>query len=245
MWRLTLTMMKKNVRMLVPAGIAVVISTMFITCSLIFGDAMSASIKDQVTAGFGNANWVMTAQDHEEDPDWQPTVGTFSLDRTRTIVDGTSEDGAQAKLAGVRADVQISARLVSGNESSNGVAISPGSNNALLPVTISEGRQPKGDNEVALPADLAQRLHISLGKHVDMEAAVAAENSNTMRDVTRQVTVVGLTEDPYGAYGYYGGAMVLSENTIAALRGKSSPNAAARSRCCALWAPAPTRSTVP
>lgn len=46
MWRLTLTMMKKNVRMLVPADIAVVISTMFITCSLIFGDAMSASIKD-------------------------------------------------------------------------------------------------------------------------------------------------------------------------------------------------------
>ncbi len=245
MWRLTLTMMKKNVRMLVPAGIAVVISTMFITCSLIFGDAMSASIKDQVTAGFGNANWVMTAQDHEEDPDWQPTVGTFSLDRARTIVNGTIKDGSQAKLAGVRADVQISARLVSGNESSNGVAISPGSNSALLPVTISEGRQPTGDNEVAIPADLAQRLHISLGKRVVMEAAVAAENSNTMRDVTRQVTVVGLTEDPYGAYGYHGGAMVLSENTIAALRGKSSPNAAARSRCCALWAPAPTRSIVP
>ncbi|EFA23456.1 ABC transporter permease [Bifidobacterium gallicum] len=245
MWRLTLTMMKKNLRMLIPAGIAVIISTMFITCSLIFGDAMTASIRDQVTAGFGNANWVVSPGQpddsattiHTQDDDvtddgtqepvdeWEPTVGSFQVEQARRIIDSTTKADSTAKLVGTRADVQISARLVVGDDNTNGLAIAPGSDTALLPLTISKGHQPSGANEVAIPEKLAQRLGLNLGDTVTLvHTSPMPDEHNQMREYRCTPTIVGFTTDPSGTFSYYGGAMVLSEHDIATLLGKASFN---------------------
>ena len=44
MWSITMQMMKKNVRMLIPAGIAILIGTAFIAATLLFSNALDASM---------------------------------------------------------------------------------------------------------------------------------------------------------------------------------------------------------
>ncbi|MFR7425475.1 MAG: hypothetical protein ACLUUF_00580 [Bifidobacterium pullorum] len=40
MWSITLKLMRKNARMLIPAGIAILIGTMFIASTLLFGNTL-------------------------------------------------------------------------------------------------------------------------------------------------------------------------------------------------------------
>lgn len=51
-------------------------------------------------------------------------------------------------------------------------------------------------------------------------ASVSSDGANTA-DSGMTVRVVGLTDDPNGAYAYYGGASVLSDNVITAMAGSN------------------------
>ena len=56
MWSITLKLMRKTKRMLIPAGIAIMIGTAFIASTFLFGNAMNDSLTRRLTAMFGNAN---------------------------------------------------------------------------------------------------------------------------------------------------------------------------------------------
>ena len=60
MWSITLKLMRKTKRMLIPAGIAIMIGTAFIASTFLFGNAMNDSLTRQMTAMFGNANYAVT-----------------------------------------------------------------------------------------------------------------------------------------------------------------------------------------
>ena len=212
MWSITLKLMRKTKRMLIPAGIAIMIGTAFIASTFLFGNAMNDSLTRQMTAMFGNANYAVTVNssdlsDEELDEAYSSTVGDFHLDQIAGI------EGVD----GVRASVETGVSVSRGDSAISGEIISTAAQKNMLPVSITEGDQPKDSNEVALPEDMAKQLNVGIGDTVRLTSQYAVGTDGKAK--ADNVRVVGLTSDPNGAYSYYGGAIVGSNNLLAAMQG--------------------------
>ncbi len=85
MWSITMQMMKKNVRMLIPAGIAVLIGTAFIAATLLFSNALDASMTETQTVLYGDANYAVTPAQNAPDSVNENTVGDFHIDRLEAV----------------------------------------------------------------------------------------------------------------------------------------------------------------
>ena len=59
MIRIALKMMRKNVRQLIPAGIAIIVGTAFLAATFLFGNSLDRSMRDQVSAAYGTANFIV------------------------------------------------------------------------------------------------------------------------------------------------------------------------------------------
>ena len=161
MWSITLKLMRKTKRMLIPAGIAIMIGTAFIASTFLFGNAMNDSLTRRLTAMFGNANYAVTVNssdlsDEELDEAYSSTVGDFHLDQIAGI------EGVD----GIRASVETGASVSKGDSTISGEIISTAAQKNMLPVNITEGDQPKDSNEVALPEDMAKQLNVGVGDTV-------------------------------------------------------------------------------
>lgn len=107
MWSITLKLMRKTKRMLIPAGIAIMIGTAFIASTFLFGNAMNDSLTRQMTAMFGNANYAVTVNssdlsDEELNEAYSSTVGDFHLDQIAGI------EGVDGVRASVETGVSVS-----------------------------------------------------------------------------------------------------------------------------------------
>lgn len=218
MWSITLKLMRKTKRMLIPAGIAIMIGTAFIASTFLFGNAMNDSLTRRLTAMFGNANYAVTVNssdlsDEELDEAYSSTVGDFHLDQIAGI------EGVD----GVRASVETGVSVSRGDSAISGEIISTAAQKNMLPVSITEGDQPKDSNEVALPEDMAKQLNVGVGDTVSLTSRYAVGDDGKAK--ADNVRVVGLTSDPNGAYSYYGGAIVGSNNLLAAMQGVDDFNA--------------------
>ena len=211
MWSITLKLMRKTKRMLIPAGIAIMIGTAFIASTFLFGNAMNDSLTRQMTAMFGNANYAVTVNssdlsDEELNEAYSSTVGDFHLDQIAGI------EGVD----GVRASVETGVSVSRGDSAISGEIISTAAQKNMLPVNITEGDQPKDSNEVALPEDMAKQLNVGIGDTVRLTSQYAVGTDGKAK--ADNVRVVGLTSDPNGAYSFYGGAIVGSDNLLAAMQ---------------------------
>ena len=218
MWSITLKLMRKTKRMLIPAGIAIMIGTAFIASTFLFGNAMNDSLTRQLTAMFGNANYAVSINssdlsDKELNEAYSSTVGDFHLDQIAGI------EG----VGGVRASVETGVSVSKGDSTVSGEIISTAAQKNMLPVNITEGDQPKDSNEVALPEDMAKQLNVGVGDTVSLTSRYAVGDDGKAK--ADNVRVVGLTSDPNGAYSYYGGAIVGSNNLLAAMQGVDDFNA--------------------
>lgn len=225
MFSITLKLMKKSARMLIPAGIAILIGTAFIAATFLFSNTMNDSLGRQQTAQMAGANYVVM-------PDTQAlkalsdsgvkdgggagsrTVADFHLDQVRAI-DGVSD---------VRADTNATLIVTNTDKNVTGIAVGTSRTAALLPVSVVEGDRPADNDEIALPKTLAGQLGVSIGDTVTVTSPIewtsdgngaAADGAATGADVR----VVGLTDDPHGLYSSYGGASVISDNVMAAMNG--------------------------
>lgn len=217
MWSITLKLMRKTKRMLIPAGIAIMIGTAFIASTFLFGNAMNDSLTRQMTAMFGNANYAVTVNssdlsDEELNEAYSSTVGDFHLDQIAGI------EGVD----GVRASVETGVSVSRGDSAISGEIISTAAQKNMLPVSITEGDQPKDSNEVALPEDMAKQLNVGIGDTVSLTSRYEVGADGKAK--ADNVRVVGLTSDPNGAYSYYGGAIVGSNNLLAAMQGTDDFN---------------------
>ncbi|RSX49574.1 ABC transporter permease [Bifidobacterium castoris] len=198
---ITMQMMKKNLRMLIPAGIAILIGTAFIAATLLFTNAFDASLREQTTGQFGGANYsIMT--NAGENGDAEPTVGRLNLSAVAGV------DGVE----GVRPDVARSVMLTSGSQHGSGVALATSADAALLPVEITEGEAPSpgGSSQIAIPGKLAGQWGLKVGDSIELRAQYA-EHPQDVR-----ATITGLTDDPHNVYGYYNGASVVSDDIMVA-----------------------------
>ena len=89
MFSITIKLMKKSARMLIPAGIAILIGTAFIAATFLFSNSMDDSLRRQRTAQLGEANYIVTMKTNsngavsENGSADRTTVADFNLDRIR------------------------------------------------------------------------------------------------------------------------------------------------------------------
>ncbi|OZG69366.1 ABC transporter permease [Bifidobacterium eulemuris] len=208
MFSITLKLMKKSARMLIPAGIAILIGTAFIAATFLFGNAMDSSLRTQLTAQLGGANYFASPKSDRSEAEaeslYSMTVADLQLDRIRAI-DGVND---------VRADVSVTMQVNHGSKHASILAVGTAKETKILPVDITEGDQPIDNNEIALPQSVAEQLGVRVGDTITVDGGDHRVQSDEL-----DVRVVGLTDDPNGAFSYYGGAAVASNNVIAAVWG--------------------------
>ena len=224
MFSITVKLMKKSARMLIPAGIAILIGTAFIAATFLFGNAMNDSLARQTTAQLGGANYVISVDsseglnEQERNDIYTRTVNDFQLDRIR----------ATEGVKDVRVESSSSVTVANGDKHASSYAITTAAQRDLLPVSIIQGAQPVDSNEIALTKSVADQLGVKVGDSVTVNSRTAqavastgygSAGNDTAADSGMTVRVVGITEDPNGAYAYYGGASVLSDNVITAMNG--------------------------
>ena len=211
MWSITMQMMKKNVRMLIPAGIAVLIGTAFIAATLLFSNALDASMTETQTVLYGDANYAVTPAQNAPDSVNENTVGDFHIDRLEAV------DGVE----GARPNVEVPITYSSQDRHASGVVIATSRDAKLLPVSIVQGRAPKPDESeaFALPQRLASQWNLKVG---DTMVVNSSANTDEAHPEGFAATIVGLTDDPHNAYGFYGGAAVASDGLLARLSGTTS-----------------------
>lgn len=215
MWSITRQMMKKNLRMLIPAGIAILIGTAFIAATLLFSNAMDRAMHDQITADYGDANYAVTIANDEYSTDiYSTTYEQLHI----TQMEQT------AGVEGVRPDITGVITLTHGEQNISDAVIASSTNTGLLPVHIVEGSAPavNGLNEIAIPDSIASQWNIHAGDTIRINSQAYSDMSKSSEGV--EAHVVGITQDYSGAYNYYGGVSVASNNLIAAMSGSPSIN---------------------
>ena len=199
MWQVTLKLMRNSLRMLIPAGIAIVIGTAFIASTFLFGNALDASIRRMVSANFGDANHVATVTSSGSGSQPLPSVrlGDVDLDRIRAI----------PGVEGARPDLDTAVNLTYGSKHSSTV-VSPMTQPAGIMVQrLVEGSWPSGDGQIALARSIADRLGAHIGDTIDVASGTPSVAPGRARE-TLGLTVTGYTQDDY--YLYYGGSGVVS-----------------------------------
>ncbi|PAU67127.1 ABC transporter permease [Bifidobacterium criceti] len=197
MLSVTMQMMKKNMRMLIPAGIAILIGTAFITATLLFTNALNISLVDRTTGQYGQSNYAVSLDDATLRSDGEvPSLAGAEAKRIGEI------DGVES----ARLDVNTNIMLTGGDTHASGYGILGAEDGRTLPVEASQGRLPSSmtDDEIAIPAKTADQLNAHVGDTVTVRSTYA----DSPVDVTARI--VGLTTDPHNVYGYYGGGSVLS-----------------------------------
>lgn len=209
MWSITIKMMKKNMKMLVPAGIAILIGTAFIACTFLFGNTLNDTLRTQLTAQYAQANYIIQSTSAMSGSGSMPTVGDVKTKQINTT------DGVKSTYIQQMLPVNAS----TGDKSATLLAINASSDDRLLPVKMAKGHQPTGDGQIALPSKLADQLSVNIGDKVTLAANYGSGISGSD---SVELTVCGFTEDTNGAYGSYGGAAVIGDNTMAKLQGADS-----------------------
>ncbi|MBW3080105.1 ABC transporter permease [Bifidobacterium saguinibicoloris] len=227
MLSLTFRLMRKSMRMLIPAGIAILIGTAFIASTFLFSNAMTASLARQTTAQFGDANYMVTPStdgldDKALETVYTRTVDDFHIDRMR----------ATEGVDGVRIAAVTPVTVTHGDKNANIQAIATTDVRGMLPISVTDGEQPADNGEIALPENAAKQLGVTIGDTVTIDSAAAqavragtvsssdaSSDASGSSDGATTVRVVGLTTDPDGAYPYTGGAAILSDAELAAMSG--------------------------
>lgn len=227
MLRLTFAQMRRSVGRLTAAGIAITIGTAFVAATLLAGSLMTRIGYDSTAAAFADSDLVVH------------------------VSNGTADDQLLAKVRGTDG-VQAADPLASGfyELSSGGKRIwqnvTPlASDPRLEPQVLTEGALPGRSDEIALPAGVAERLGVRVGGSVQLDytqyvpgeqttapvtptatAATASGDlvveSGTWEPRTTQLTVVGLLDDPMGAWAQWGGAGIALPQDLAQWSGSEA-----------------------
>ncbi|WP_448061659.1 ABC transporter permease [Cellulomonas hominis] len=228
MWRLTLAQMRRSVGRLAAAGIAIAIGTAFVAATLLAGNVITRTSYDAVTASYGQADLVLSSTSR---------LSLGQLDQVRALPQVAAADPV----------LIASVKLHSGARTVWQPVVPVSSDPALDPQAVTSGALPARSGEIALPAKVADRLHVELGSDVqaeydrwvpassapagsatpapsattqgadrttatataDTSGTAPGEGDGTWETATTSFRLVGLVDDPNGAYSQYGSVGVL------------------------------------
>ncbi|WP_425956273.1 ABC transporter permease [Xylanimonas sp. McL0601] len=193
MLRLTLAQMRRSIGRLTAAGIAIVIGTAFVAASLLAGNLITRSAYDAISAQYAQADLVVEAPDGA-------ALTAHEIDAIRTTPGVASAAG----------QIQSFQSLTAGGRTIYQGVIPTTPNGRLMPLTLTDGEWPTGENQIALPPDVAKRLGAGVGDTIGVDRWVKDGTE------TDRFTVTGLVDDPKNAYGMSGGAAVMDADALAA-----------------------------
>ncbi|NMR20841.1 ABC transporter permease [Cellulomonas fimi] len=200
MLRLTLAQMRRSLGRLTAAGIAIAIGTAFVAATLIAGGVITRTTYDAVSASYADADLVVTAPSDEE-------LTADQLDTLRRTPGVAAVDGRLVQW------VEVSKGPRRAYHEVTVVASHP----RLDAQTVAEGSFPARTGEIALPGPVAERLGVGVGDPVTTSRSVwgaGAEGADGTDgrwvEESEELTVVGITDDPAGAFAQSGGAVVVT-----------------------------------
>ncbi|RPF20081.1 ABC transporter permease [Myceligenerans xiligouense] len=194
--RYTMAQMRRSGGRLAAAGIAILIGTAFVAVTLLAGNVITRATYDTIAARYADADVLVTTSGNDWRADVEAVRGTdgvIAADPVRSTYLGFT-DGSVATYA---------------------ESIARPQDDRLIPLDLADGKWPSERGEIALPADVAERLRVGIGDEIETNRWVVTDpETGDGEDVAETVRVVGLTEDPYGAYAYSGGAVVATAADI-------------------------------
>ena len=212
-------MMRHDLGMMVPAGIAIVVGTLFIAMTFLFGNTMDVSMRRMVSSDAAQANYAII-----------PAEGSHP-DQKRVKDFKTEELAKVPGVHGVRSDTQLMVDVRAGKIKSESVIAIPMADSSLMPVGLSKGSWPSADDQVVLPGPTVSRLKLSLGDKVSLNLSPnmlyisedlgpkgqASADQVAGRFISKPLTLSGVSSNQGnegGEFGESGGAIVLTPKTI-------------------------------
>ncbi len=218
-WRITRTMMKRDARMMMPAGLAIVIGTLFMCLTLLFGNVANASMRREISMDAGQANYAVTARRDQDKPILFDEFDSRGLSKLQGI-------------RGLRPDVSLMVDTEANGQSSKGILAIMGASQELMPIDLDRGQWPDSDDQVVLPRSVADRLQAGLGDKVRLHLSPlmlpgsdSAQDSSKKERLVSQgsvdLTISGISMSRGGQYDDFGGAVVLTGSRIDRLLSKA------------------------
>lgn len=212
-------MMRHDLGMMIPAGIAIVVGTVFIAMTFLFGNTMDVSMRRMVSSDAAQANYAII-----------PAEGSHP-DQKRVKDFKTEELAKVPGVHGVRSDTQLMVDVRAGKIKSESVIAIPMADSSLMPVGLSKGSWPSADDQVVLPGPTVSRLKLSLGDKVSLNLSPnmlyisedlgpkgqASADQVAGRFISKPLTLSGVSSNQGnegGEFGESGGAIVLTPKTI-------------------------------
>jgi putative ABC transport system permease protein len=193
--RLALAQMRRSLPRLVSAGIAVAIGTAFVAATLVAGNVITRTTYDSMVASLAQADLVVRGS--ELTPD---TLAAVRATDGVAAADGRVALWTELAAGGQRAYPEVTTRA---------------SDPRLEAQQVRSGRLPDAPGEIALPASLADRLDLAVGDEVRTVRTTWDPETGEPSESTESLAVVGLTEDPSGAFARTGGAAVVHPDDAA------------------------------
>ncbi|MGC0143478.1 FtsX-like permease family protein [Pseudactinotalea sp. Z1732] len=178
MWRVALHQMRSSAGRLGAAALAIVLGSAFVATTLLAGATVEATTHNTMAAGYAEADLVIGS-------------GGMSLDQVHEL---GQVDGVTAVNPVSRAFIDLHA-----GERSEWAMMGPVPSDARLSVpTLTDGALPEAEGQVAVVADLAQRLGAGLGDEITLtwEDPAGLDDGAEPTEHERTVQVVGLLEAP-------------------------------------------------
>ena len=207
-------MMKRDARMMMPAGLAIVIGTLFMCLTLLFGNVANASMRREISMDAGQANYAVTSRRDQDKPILLDEFDGKGLSKLRGV-------------SGLRPDVDLMVDTEANGQSSKGILAIVGARQELMPVDLDRGQWPDSDDQVVLPHSVANRLQAGLGDKVRLHLSSAmlpgsdsdsAQDSSSKERLVDQgtvdLTISGISKSHGGKYDDFGGAVVLTGSRI-------------------------------
>ncbi len=188
MIRLALAQMRRSLPRLVSAGIAIVIGTAFVAATLVAGNVITRTSYDAIAASLADADLVVLAE----------SIADSDVAALRAVDGVAAADG----------QIDLWTELRAGSERAYPPVTVRASDPSLEAQTVTAGVLPTASGEVALPEPLADRLEVGVGDQVTAARQTWDAETGEATDVSEQLTVVGLTDDPSGAFAQSEGAVV-------------------------------------
>ncbi|HJF18488.1 MAG TPA: FtsX-like permease family protein [Aeriscardovia aeriphila] len=224
MIRIALKMMRKNVRQLIPAGIAIIVGTAFLAATFLFGNSLDRSMRDQVSAAYGTANFIVEDNRYANEQTYATKEEAKAAAQEQENIDNpvlsdVIKQARNEKVASYRFDTSSVAVVTTQrtNKTVTSTMIPMGSDASIMPLKLVKGRYPTKPGEIALDQRRVAKQGWKLGDEVTYALQTwAGPDSASAQESYVKAKVVGFVSDPNHAFPLVASASVASQDDFVA-----------------------------
>ncbi len=224
MIRIALKMMRKNVRQLIPAGIAIIVGTAFLAATFLFGNSLDRSMRDQVSAAYGTANFIVEDNRYANEQTYATKEEAKAASQEQENIDNpvlsdVIEQARNEKITSYRLDTSSVAVVTTKrtNKTATSTMIPMGSDASIMPLKLVKGRYPTKPGEIALDQRRVAKQGWKLGDEVTYALQTwAGPDSTSAQESYVKATVVGFVSDPTHAFPLAASVSVASQGDFVA-----------------------------